>query len=401
MRQSDSIAAPTLFDQVNRADPSPAGHGEDSFSFMNRVDQPLWARVREVLDAWFAEYPRDAASDLEARFRDADPRQHFAAWWELYLFTLYRRLGYGVTVHPAVAGSSSQPDFLIARQGEELYVEAAIVNSGIVDDENRHGAREGWIYDLVNEAHDPNFHVQLEFDAVGMERPKVAEIVRPLEKWLAGLDPDAVAEAMNADEEPPELCLRVRDWELIFTPLPIKAEARGKPGRLLGIYPASGGFVNDKEMVRKTLQRKRRHYGRPDKPLVFALLCMSSFMADEDIEQALLGSLAVQYWVNDPTREARWIRQRDGFWMQGNRPRGTRVSAVLVGKTFFPWSCTRELPRLWLNPWAKHPLPTTGPFPTATADERPVLTFEATDVEAFEILGLPEGWPGPESAFNE
>jgi hypothetical protein len=389
----------TLFDQITRDDPSPASHGEDSFTFMNRVDQPLWARIRDVLDGWFAEYPRAAAADLRARYRAADSRQHVAAWWELYLFTLYRRLGYGVTVHPTVPGRSGQPDFLITRQGEEIYVEAAVVNSGVVDDEDRHGAREGWIYDLVNEARNPNFHVQLEFERVGMQRPKAAEIVQPLERWLRDHDPDAVAQAIDAGEDLPELVLPVRDWTLVFTPLPIKPERRGRRGRLLGIYPASGGLVNDKEMVRKTLERKRRQFGRLDSPFVVALLATSSFMADEDIAQALFGSEAVQYRVNDPTFEPRTVRQRDGFLMPGHRPRGTRVSAVLVGKSLFPWTCARELPHLWLNPWAVHPLIRTDPFSTTTADERPTFTTKHTDAKAFEVLGLPEQWPGPEPPF--
>ncbi len=96
------------------------------------------------------------------------------------------------------------------------------MNSGIVDDEQRHGAREGWIFDLVNQAQSPNFHVQLQFDSVGMQRPTVREIVRPVEEWLESLDPDTVAQAREADGELPELPLRVRDWELAFTALPIK-----------------------------------------------------------------------------------------------------------------------------------------------------------------------------------
>ena len=392
-------AAETLFDQVERSDPSPATHAEDSFTFMNRVDQPLWARVRDVLDVWFADYPRDAAADLRARYRDADSRQHVAAWWELYLFTLYRRLGYSVTVHPSVPNGSGQPDFLIARQGEELYVEAVAVNSGVVDGDGRHGARESWIYDLINEAHSPNFHVQLEFERVGMQRPKAAEIVRPLEDWLASLDPDAVARALDASEEVPELHLPVRDWTLIFTPLPIKPDRRGKAGRLLGLYPASAGFVNDKTMVRKALERKRRQFGQLDKPFVVALLATSSFMDDEDIAQALFGSETVQYRVNDPAFEPRTIRQRDGFWMPGTRPRGTRVSAVLVGKSLMPWTCARELPRVWVNPWATHPLTGTEPFAATWADDQPAFTSQEASAKAFEVLGLPENWPGPEPPF--
>jgi hypothetical protein len=191
----------------------------------------------------------------------------------------------------------------------------------------------------------------------------------------------------------------VRDWKLVFRPLPIKPERRGKEGPMLGIYPASSGYVNDKPMARKTLERKRRQFRQLDGPFIVALLTTSPSMDDESIAEALFGSEAVQVRVDDPTSEPKTIRKRDGFWMPGMRPRGTRVSAVLVGKSLLPWTCTRELPRLWLNPWATHPLVRTDPFPATTADERPAFTSHDPSVKAFEVLGLPEEWPGPEPPF--
>ena len=41
--------------------------------------------------------------------------------------------------------------------------------------------------------------------------------------------------------------------------------------------PGVAGFVNDMDMMGRTLDRKRRKYGKPDEPLVFAILPMSSF----------------------------------------------------------------------------------------------------------------------------
>src|SRR3954447_23347680 len=100
-----------LFDDFERANPLPAEEGEDSFSFMNRVAQPFWQRIRDELDQWFAAYPPDDATDLRSRFRDASPAQHFAAWWELYLHELFLRLGFAVDVHPELEGVSGRPDF--------------------------------------------------------------------------------------------------------------------------------------------------------------------------------------------------------------------------------------------------------------------------------------------------
>jgi hypothetical protein len=55
---------------------------------------------------------------------------------------------------------------------------------------------------LVNKATNPNFHAKLEFDRLGTQRPKETELIRPLEQWLTGLDPDEVAAAVDAGQEP-------------------------------------------------------------------------------------------------------------------------------------------------------------------------------------------------------
>jgi len=81
---------------------------EDSFAFLNRASGIVWERLREQLDAWYAAFPDDDG-DLRRRFRSADPRQHFAAWWEIYLHALLTALGYKLTVHPTVPGTKGHP----------------------------------------------------------------------------------------------------------------------------------------------------------------------------------------------------------------------------------------------------------------------------------------------------
>jgi hypothetical protein len=387
-----------LFDDMIRVDGAPARHAEGSYAFMNRVNQPFWRRVRDQLEAYFRDYPTGHALDVVSRFTDDDPQQHYAAWWELYLFALFSRLGYAVAPHPDVDGATKKPDFLLARGSDQLYVEAAVVFSGIAED-GRNGPREAWIYDLVNKATSPNFNVGLEFDRLGMLRPKDRELIAPLEQWLNNLDPDEVSAAMDNGDEPPELCLPVRDWGLMFTAHPIKPEYRGKPrNRLLGAYPAYGGFVNDQHKLRKTLNKKAGHYGVLDKPFIIAVMGMSPFMDNEDVENALFGNIVYRYSVNEPG-DGRWVRNRDGLWMRGTQPRATRVSGVLMGTGVFPWNHTHELPRLWTNPWAAWPLHATEPFPTATSDDTGTVTYTDTPTAARDIFGLPEDWPGPERSF--
>src|SRR6202012_3159178 len=113
MAESKSATRLKLFSETERTDPSPGRHGEDSFSFLDRVDQKFWARVRQELERWFAEYPAHDAKDLRGRFRDKDPARHYAAWWELYLFRVFRQLQFRVDVHPSLPGTPARPDFRV------------------------------------------------------------------------------------------------------------------------------------------------------------------------------------------------------------------------------------------------------------------------------------------------
>lgn len=143
----------------------------------------------------------------------------------------------------------------------------------------------------------------------------------------------------------------------------VKPESRGKPDhRVLGFGPVIAGYVNDVDMLERTLERKRRRYGKPDEPLVFAVLLMSP-ADNEDIEGALLGRIAWQFDPEDPDAEGSWVRQRNGFWMKGAQARGTRVSTVITGTSLMPWNVATTWPRLWPNPWAVRPLSSALPFP--------------------------------------
>jgi hypothetical protein len=80
--------------------------------------------------------------------------------------------------------------------------------------------------------------------------------------------------------------------------------------------------------------------------------------------------------------------------MRGRQPRATKVSGVLVGTTISPWNHTRELPRLWINPWAQRPLSGAEPFPTATGDDTGTITYADASVTAHEVFGVSGDWPG-------
>jgi hypothetical protein len=76
---------------------------------------------------------------------------------------LFSRLGFEVEVHPETDVRTTSPDFHSVRADCSFYLEAAVVFSGVTES-GRHAAREAWILDLVNDAHNPDSFVWLDFD---------------------------------------------------------------------------------------------------------------------------------------------------------------------------------------------------------------------------------------------
>jgi hypothetical protein len=279
-----------LFDNIGRTDASPRRYSESTFQFLSRSARPAVERIRHLLEAWFAEYPDDQKLKLKNDFSSPEYSKHLGAWWELYVFTLYRTLGYGVEVHPSVPGSPNQPDFLVSNTEISFYIECTAVSptdhSGRPNLKGKH-----WIQDCINAVQNPNFYVGLRIKQFGTQHPRQTDITRRLSAWLSTLDDTLPAELV------PPLDLQAKDWELTVMAYPIPPDKRDGTGRLLGILPPAGAFfINDVEVLHKALRDKGGRYGRRlDKPLVVALSSTSGFTEDDDITDAVFARKAIQY----------------------------------------------------------------------------------------------------------
>lgn len=386
----------SLFDSSDRTDPSPAYDTESSYHFLNRVARPQWELVRRLVEEWFADYPASAQPDLRSRFQSDDYAQHMGAWWELYVHRLFRRLECEVSIHPALANTSRQPDFLVTRGDASMYVECVIFLSTLGPVDGNSDGERSWIFEATNQANSPNFMVDIAFRRSGTLRPRASEIVRPLERWLSSLDPDEVSAQSAAGMGLPSLVLDVRGWVIEYGAWPVAPEHRGEEGRLIGFYPMVGGFTNN-EMVRhrEIIKRKGGHYGLPDKPLVVAVLNTSGFLDESEVAESLFGTKAVDYYQYQPT-SIELVRKRDGYWRQGPPKRGSRVSALIDGENIYPWSIVKQgLPKLWLNPWADKPLTHTLPLKTFTAhDTGEVHQLHDSSMSPEELFEVPREWPG-------
>lgn len=300
-----------LFRDFDRSDSDAAYFSEGSFEFLDRVAGAHWDRVRSLLEEWFTDHPENSKRDLYKRFTNIDDSQHLGAWWELYIASLFSRLGYQVVAHPTVEGSKRQPDFLISRGNTSFYIECTVASGG--DGSGTRGTTE-WILDCISDVQTRDFLVGIHRIKAGTQKPKRIEVTRPIAQWLAELNPDELLAASHA--QLPRRVIHIRDWTLTCVALPKRPDARNKGGRLIGFLPPVFGFpINDVDRIHEALSKKGRRYGREPlpAPLIVAVLTTSGFVNEDAVTEALFGRKALERYVGDP-ESTRQIRKYNGYW---------------------------------------------------------------------------------------
>ncbi|OBG30967.1 hypothetical protein A5672_27175 [Mycobacterium alsense] len=365
-------------------------YGENIFHFYNRIDRPEWARVRDELESWYNYHP-DPDGQLRDHFRGKRHDQHVGAWWELYVFTFFRKLRYEITLHPELPnGRPDKPDFLISRDGAAAYVECKAVI------ERSRTAVEAKILDATNTASHPDFILELDVESEGTQEPSAAKIRAGIENWLQGLNADNEIAARDAGKPPKTLRLQIGGWDLLYTAHPVPAAQRGNYGRLLGLHSQRVVFLDNPGLIKKAVRSKGRKYTdvetQLDHPLIVALNTTTVFIDDEEIDRALYGARSVLYNPDGEPRFTPLGRAHNGYWC-ADPPSGTRISAVIFGRNVKPYGAGDDLPQMWLNPWARMPVTDTYGLATNVLLEDDQVRRTDGSAVASKVFNLPADWP--------
>jgi hypothetical protein len=398
--------ADSLFPDQTRSDRLPIYSTESDYDFLQRVDDPVFARVRDLLNEWFEHFARSqedqAVKDLRNRLRAKGEGQFKSAFWELYLHELFGRLGFEASVHPE-SDRGTKPDFELTGNGTRFYLEAVapIPHYSDGDDEPPNAAT---VTEFINAAHHPRFWLRLRYLIPGTNTPRKKEVVKAVEDWLGSLVWDELWSGDLASSIHPETDLEVGDgWKIGLAALPIERSGPANPNRpMIALYQGSGGYPDGLgREVLPTLKEKSTRYGKLDAPLVIALWVIDRMANPETASLALFDGWAG--FDAGPVKTG-WERRPDrkGLWTPGAKRRG-RAAGVLATSIFdfgYP-SVTRAMPRYWPNAWAEEPLTLELPFATSavSADQSEVVNSPATIFPA-ELFELPAEWPGPEAPFE-
>jgi len=374
-------------------------HGEPHYDYLCRTGSPSFLRVRELMEGWLAEFPSRHREEITKRLRNRDNHHFEAAFFELYLHTLFRRIGYSVRIHPRAGNLNKRPDFLVTGDGgSRLWIEAASV-SELSDAARAEEARLNVVYDALNRVHCPDYFLNLQHYGE-LTSPLPGEKLRQeLRQFLKSLEYEKVRTlAEGGLARLPRFSFSHGSFRLTIGVIPVDPQRRGHPGhRPLGMYgPGNMELVDHHTPIRDKIRRKAHRYGQLRHPLILAINDAGGHADRIDVMEALVGT---ECWMFSPLsgrpNEPTFRRAPDGALVGPTGPRNRNVSAVFLVSALLPWTVATVEPVIYCNPWARHPV---EDLPESIAqfqvDGQQMVPRGGCPMH--KVLGLPKGWPHPD-----
>lgn len=331
------------------------------YSSLASSTKPEMITIRQVLEAWFREFPDvNDKFDLLGRFQSDNDDQHLAAFFELYCFTLLLAQGFEVEIHQRIDHTKrTQPDFLVKRDNVPLfYLESTTVTDR--PEETGELKRLHDVLDYVNRLESPGSLIGVKIVSIGPSMPGTKPLRQMLQRELEKLDPDQliVDEKMYGRQAVPKWPWRQDGWHLVFYPIPSTGHIQdplNEPVAVTSSVKSADPWRN----LPPVLEGKAKKYGNPRVPYIIAVndILKQDVLGEFEVNAALFGAGAL-IGATPVTIDLSKYRATDdnGLWYGHQGPRNRQVSAVLFVSGLVPKSIFNKTPVLWRNPWANHSL---------------------------------------------
>lgn len=319
-----------LFEEKIRVDLDPSHHNENTFDYYDRSARKDVSNVRNLLNKWFLGYPMSEQIELKSRFKTT----FSSAFYELFIYHLFRHQGFEIDIHPEIPNSNKRPDFLLKKEGIEFYLEAKEARDKSASKEALE-KRTNQVYDSLNKIKSPNFLLKIdELFLKSAKQPSTKKVIEKIEAEVAKHDPDVLTEQLTKYglENSPKIEYESNDIKLVVSLIPRAPSARNlDAARPIWMYPIETFWGGSEDSIKDSFTKKSKRYGMLDKPY---FICINAIgvkgVGDFDVESALWGSLAFTLSKDPNNRNERMVRQRDGIFLGKTGPRCKNVTGVLV-----------------------------------------------------------------------
>lgn len=401
------IKSMTLFDlsSIQPEKTGPMAYNEPDYCYLQSSAHPVAAKVRALLETWFAAYPNEHKYEMRQRFRTSKSDIDSPVF-ELALFATLRAVGARVEIHPKVSDRTNRrPDFLVCLpSGYEFYLEAALAR-GQTDEERSKEMIEKQFKTYINKnLITPGYLWTVTVLSQGSREPRYSRCVKELSQYAKRLNPAQVLESLKEYGFSTTKWFTFEDagWRVHFTPTPVKESAIGLPGhRPIGSQRMpSAAFCKDHEDIRRKVEDKAQHHDLVDKPIVVAVNACSWRVTQADIIDALYGmSQLTVTTFEDGSHTFKGTRAPDGVWFGKEGARRPNLIAVLGVCKFTASGAGQARFTLYENPYIPYP-------PEARISELSRYEVRGDRMEHVEgktigqLFCLPPSWPLDADCFD-
>ncbi len=259
-------------------------NGETTFEFLQRGGQTEAIEIHQWIEDWFREYPDDHGEELRKRLQSKKFAEFMSAYFELQVYSVLRRLGCRVEVHPDFVGTQGTVDFGVTHGEESFFVEATVcgIEQGIL----RSNANEQDAVRKIREAIlCPHSDVWMDAEGELLKTLGKNRLIGPVQELLDSCSPDAVfgLEEVHSWHRP-RTSIHEGDWKLdISLARPIGSNGKGQVHG-----PSRGGPVDSASAISRALWKKEKDWAekkRDDATFVIAVnVCHSEYWSDDELE---------------------------------------------------------------------------------------------------------------------
>lgn len=278
------------------------------------------------------------------------------AFYELYIFILFTRLGYTLTVHPEVLGTKRHPDYLATKDEEIFYIEVKHMTM-LSHDEQALERRRNTLLDSLNKVTASNFLLKLDTMLFkDSSQPSGKAIIQFFNEIVAGHNPDEYATLLinSGFDAMPEIVYEDDKVKIEAQLLPKSPMHRGTKSRSIGTFPSVTQIRNDSENIISSLETKAIRYGQLNAPYIICLNKQSVSLDIIEVQEALYGSLQVSWSENPANRDEKLEFAGNGFFGSKHNPKFTRVSGVYISNSNTANLSSTADHAFRHNPFAKH-----------------------------------------------
>ena len=284
---------------------------EGIHEFLEREGVQEAAPIRDWIEHWYRQLPREKQSDIRARLRSGQTDRFTEAYFELQMFGLLKTSRHQVCVEPVLSKGSYKPDFLAIRGSRAFYLEATVCGQG---DHNagklRGNANENDAVEKIRSAvreEEVHMHSHLWLRAEGnLDRTlSKREIGKPFIDLIRRSSAEEVEQSLESGL-PLQGVFKCGDWSLrgVLRPQPVK----GTVGHIWGPVRSAVGDASDAistSLVKKAKEWRRKGPGGEEILVIALSVCHSQYLWNRGDE--------IRAIARDPTNEAPNALWRDEF----------------------------------------------------------------------------------------